>query len=201
MIRLVLALFLAAGFFVDARAEDFLTRLRKSNVGGATVTVTQSEEIDALVNGTASASTGVKVSSTSTAASKGGSSAKTAAGTAVTYAAESPVAAADTVATVDAYVSGQKKVMRDGRKVTGYRVQVFSGGKTRDDKNKAYEVGSLIKSAFPEQPIYVHFYSPKWKCLLGNFRSYGDAEALLKEVKQLGYSQACIVKGKITVQD
>ena len=92
-----------------------------------------------------------------------------------------------------------RKVMRNARKVDGYRVQVYAGGNTRADKNKAYEAGTAMKSSFPDEPIYVHFYTPKWKCLMGNYRSYSDAAVFLKKVKALGYSQACIVKGKITV--
>ena len=57
-----------------------------------------------------------------------------------------------------------------------------------------------IKAKYPNLPVYVHFYSPSWKCRVGNFRSYEEANKVLKQMKALGYSSACIVKGKITVQ-
>ena len=72
----------------------------------------------------------------------------------------------------------RKKVMRGSRKVTGYRV---------------------IKMRFPDQPIYVHFYSPRWICRVGNYRSLGEAEKMLRAVRKMGYKAATIVKGKITV--
>ena len=89
--------------------------------------------------------------------------------------------------------------MRGGRKVTGYRVQAYSGGNSRADRQKAENIGNAIKMRFPDLPIYVHFYSPRWICRVGNFRTYQEANEVLKEVKSMGYRQACIVKGKITV--
>ena len=90
--------------------------------------------------------------------------------------------------------------MKNTHKVTGYRVQVFTGGNTRNDRIKAENVGNAIKSKFPEQPIYVHFYSPRWICRVGNFRTYEEAHELLQEVQKMGNKQASIVRGKINVQ-
>ena len=56
-----------------------------------------------------------------------------------------------------------------------------------------------MKLAFPGQPVYTHFYSPRWICRMGNYKTYAEAEKYLKQVKGMGYSQACIVKGKISV--
>lgn len=95
----------------------------------------------------------------------------------------------------------RKKVMRGAYKVNGYRVQVFSGGNSRADKEKAQRIGNNIKMAFPDQPVYVHFYSPSWKCRIGNYRTYAEAEHMMKQLKKMGYKQACILRGKITVQD
>ena len=93
----------------------------------------------------------------------------------------------------------RKKMPRRSYKVNGYRVQVFAGGNSRNDKLKAQKAGNEIKAVFPEQPVYVHFYSPRWICRLGNFRTYEEASAILKQIKGMGYNQACIVSGKITV--
>jgi hypothetical protein len=65
----------------------------------------------------------------------------------------------------------RKKVMRKSYKVTGYRVQAFAGGNSRNDRLKAEQTGNQLKVHFPEQPVYVHFYSPRWICRMGNFRS------------------------------
>ena len=95
-------------------------------------------------------------------------------------------------------VDMRKKIPLRSYKVNGYRVQVFAGGNSRNDRVKAQKAGSDVKMAYPD-PVYVHFYSPRWICRMGNFRTYEEARAVLKGVKKLGYKQACIVSGKITV--
>ncbi len=92
-----------------------------------------------------------------------------------------------------------KKVMVNSKKVPGYRIQVFAGSNTRNDRTKAQEVGQKLKKEVPGQPIYVHFYSPRWVCRFGNFKKKDDAENMLKRVKKLGYKTACVVKCPISV--
>jgi hypothetical protein len=77
---------------------------------------------------------------------------------------------------------------------------VFAGGNSSNDRVKAERTGNEIKSLFPEEPVYVHFYSPRWICRMGNYRTYEEAHAILRSVRELGYQSAIIVKGKITVQ-
>ena len=97
-------------------------------------------------------------------------------------------------------VDMRKKVMRKSYKMTGYRVQIYAGGNSRADRLKAEQTGNNIKMKFPDQPVYVHFYSPRWICRMGNYKSLGEAQNVLKKVRALGYKQACLVKGQITVQ-
>jgi hypothetical protein len=94
----------------------------------------------------------------------------------------------------------RKKVMRRSFKMQGYRVQVYSGGNSRADRQRAETAGAVMKANFPDQPIYTHFYSPSWKCRMGNYKSQAEAQAYLSRVRKLGYRQACIVKGMIQVQ-
>ena len=96
-------------------------------------------------------------------------------------------------------VDTSKKMMRNSYKVTGYRIQAFSGGNSRADREKANQIGDAIKMKYPDQPVYVHFYSPRWICRVGNYRSYGEAAQMLRAIKAMGYKQACIVKGKINI--
>lgn len=93
-----------------------------------------------------------------------------------------------------------KKVMRGGRKMMGYRVQIFSGGNTRADREKAEQIGHELKKRLPSQPVYVHFISPRWTVRVGNFRKQEHATSLLKTMKKFGYRQACIVKGTVTIK-
>ena len=97
-------------------------------------------------------------------------------------------------------VDMRKKVMRGSHKVTGYRVQAFAGGNSRADRVKAEKIGNMIKMRFPDLPVYVHFYSPRWICRVGNFRSQSEAMRVLRQVRAMGCKGACMVKGKITVQ-
>ena len=98
-------------------------------------------------------------------------------------------------------VDMRKKVMRSSYKVTGYRVQAYAGGNSRNDRLKAEQIGNAIKMKYPDQPVYVHFYSPRWICRIGNFRNLSEAQKMLAKIRAMGYRQACLVKGKITVQN
>lgn len=97
-------------------------------------------------------------------------------------------------------VNMNKKIMRNSYKTTGYRIQVYSGGNKRIDREKCNQIAARLKNSFPTLPVYVHFYSPSWKCRAGNFTDYAEAQEMLKQVKAMGYTQACLVKGTISVQ-
>jgi hypothetical protein len=84
-------------------------------------------------------------------------------------------------------------------KVMGFRVQAFAGGNSRKDRQKAEQTGNQLRSLFPNEQVYTHFYSPRWICRIGNYRTYEEAHQMLEEVKKLGYTSATIVKGKISV--
>lgn len=191
-----------------AKAQTFTQRLQKQAAGQGTVTVHHDKDIDKLVNGAwverdaierkrreaeAKAAEGLKPKASPakkpTAPHEGdkGDEAERAAVAEVTEAGQGSAGT-------------RKKVMLNSRKVNGYRVQAFAGGNTRQDRLKAEQVGNEIKQRFPEEPVYVHFYSPRWICRIGNYRSYEEAHQMLLEIQQLGYKQALIVKGKITVQ-
>lgn len=97
-------------------------------------------------------------------------------------------------------VDTSMKVMKGGRKMMGYRVQIFSGGNTREDRQKAEQIGQEVKKRLPSQPVYVHFISPRWTVRIGNFRKQEHASSLLKTMKKFGYRQSCIVKGVVTIK-
>ena len=180
-----------------AQAQTFLDRLKKPAKDKAVVTVTQDAAIDKLVNGDITAKTTVvnkKEPATTTKKEPAATTKKEPTHSASTT--TTPPASSSTIEEPDM----SKKVMKNSYKVTGYRVQAFTGGNTRSDRQAAENVGNAIKRRFPEQPIYVHFYSPRWICRVGNFRTYEEAHAMLMEIREMGYKQASIVKGKISVQ-
>lgn len=193
-----------------AGAQTFTERLQKKVKNQGTVTVNQSAAIDELVNGTVRI-TPQPAGAPTTAKAQAGSQQQPPA--AKLQPAQKPAAKAaqretHRAAEADAAESGadtpvidtSKKVMRGAYKVNGYRVQAFAGGNTRRDRLQAERIGNEIKTLFPMQPVYVHFYSPRWICRVGNFRTYEEAHQMLTELRKLGYNQALIVKGKITVQ-
>ena len=209
-----------------ADAQTFLDHLQKKEPGKASVKVSQSKDIDELVNGKAKTAT-TQTGRTDNKAQdvKNVAAAKNQNSPAVTTNpaeknGQKPKEGAETkhdstakhedkrlqneetstnemeIPTIDM----RKKVMRKGYKINGYRVQVYAGGNSRADRQRAEAARDKIKQTFPNEPVYVHFYSPRWICRVGNYRSYEEAAHILKQVKGLGYNQASIVRGKITVQ-
>ena len=179
--------------------SSFTQKLQKSNSGEGKVTVTQDKTIDDLVNGTnerraqtvPQKQTDKKENHTNTATNPKEKEQDRKPEAKATETHQNVVVVPDTV-------ESRKKVLK-GYKVNGYRVQVFAGGNSRNDRIKAEKIGSEIKSFFPSVPVYVHFYSPRWICRMGNYRTYEEAHEVLTRVKNLGYQSAIIVKGKITV--
>lgn len=76
----------------------------------------------------------------------------------------------------------------------GFRIQVYSGGNTREARQEAERAGHKVKAAMPELPVYVHFYTPRWGCRVGNFRTYKEAQRVQKKIKKLGFKQAIILR-------
>ena len=186
----------------DAQSS-FTQRLQQSKNGEGQITVTQDKAIDELVNGPAVVSARPKTNTTTQQkpAEKKDKDNNTATNQEKNKKQEPKVVVVEhhDSTTIDTPEEIQKKVMK-GVKVAGYRVQVFAGGNTRNDRLKAERIGSEIKGLFPGVPVYVHFYSPRWICRMGNYRTYEEAHAVLERVKNNGYQSAIIVKGKITVQ-
>ncbi len=222
MKKFVTLLFILTCATIHSEAQSFLDHLQKKEPGKASVKVSQSKDIDELVNGKVKITITTLPQAPTTSKSKQDdkpsihpltphkqdkitdktkedrnnkqeSSAKTT---------ERRATKEDTstfeldIPTIDM----RKKVMRKSYKINGYRVQAFAGGNSRADRLRVESIRDNIKQVLPNEPIYVHFYSPRWICRVGNYRSYEEAARILKQVKGLGYKQACIVRGKITVQ-
>lgn len=203
--RQLLFVFVALlAFPMTINAQSFLDDLKVKNSEGANVNVVQSKDLDELVDNAK------LIKSTPSSSSQYNKSGKNEPNHMDKHDGEhtrrpSDVLNRDTDTHVavgegnaDA-VNTNKKVMLNGRKTTGYRIQVYSGGNSRKDRQNAENTGRALKQRFPSVPVYVHFYSPRWICRMGNFRTYQEAESLLKEIKSMGYRQACIVKGVISV--
>ncbi len=206
------------GMTVSGNAQTYLEHLQQKTPGLGSVTVSQSKAIDELVNGKAVPQDN-KEKNTPAPTPK---DTKTKTTPSTTPTNNTKVSEPQRKQTPDSVkkpdhheataesqqeenetptVDLRKKVMRSSYKVTGYRVQAYAGGNSRNDRLKAEQIGNAIKMKYPDQPVYVHFYSPRWICRIGNFRSLGEAQKMLAKVRAMGYKQACLVKGKITVQN
>ena len=186
-------LVLCIGIPMGAGAQTFTQRLQKTVAGQGSVTIHQSDSIDQLVNTTVLTTTKSSTTTkTSTPSATSHTSATTTSKSTAIATATQPVETPDTT-------NLSQKMIRNGHKVMGYRVQAFAGGNSRKDRQKAEQTRNSIKSHYPNVPVYVHFYSPRWICRVGNYRTYEEAHQMLVSLRELGFDQATIVKGKITV--
>ena len=202
MKRIITILTLCAGIAINASAQTFTQRIQQQNGNGqGTVVIHQDADIDKLVNSEVLNNT--KPTTTATAATPSSPNQPAASHTATTSGTKPSANANESIGngeTAETAPDPSKKVMRGGVKVNGYRVQAFAGGNSRNDRIQAERIGNNIKSHFANIPVYVHFYSPRWICRVGNYRTYEEAHQMLVQLRNLGYNQASIVKGKITVQ-
>ena len=200
MMVIILSFIICHLSFSPVRAQTFTQRLQQKGNGQGTVTIHQDAEIDKLVNSEMLNANPAQHNSPTTTptVSSGSSTGKNTPTTKPT--APSVSSTGEDVETEETTPDFSKKVMRGGVKVNGYRVQAFAGGNSRKDRQEAEATGNAIKSHFADVPVYVHFYSPRWICRVGNYRTYEEAHQMLVQLRNLGYSQASIVKGKITVQ-
>ena len=202
LLTFILALICCLG--IQAQNQKFLDGLRANEPGKGTVTVTQSPAIDVLVNGNPQSANNNSAAPTPAAPVTHHPTPSIPQENNRPDAAQHPGTdiahnGGNEIPGEDAAVDTRKKVMRNSYKTTGFRIQVFSGGNSRNDRQKAEKAGTDMKRYFPTEPVYVHFYSPSWKCRMGNYRTQEEARAVLAQVKKY-YPQACLVKGTISVQ-
>lgn len=140
-------------------AQTFTDHVRKDGNGKATVTITQSADVEKLVNSRPALTEKQKIAEQQAEAARAAKEAKEnkereKAREAIsnrpqhsggTHASTSTNNDADdndmNIPTVDM----RKKMIRNGYKVTGYRVQAFAGRNSKADRIKAESVGNAIK--------------------------------------------------------
>lgn len=195
MRRLISIIILCIGILTNADAQTFTQRIQKQVAGQGSITIRQDSVIDQLVN---SATLGIKSSGQAAKPSQTSSTSHTSTSSPSSSTSHTSSTSPTTTSAIPDTIDTSKKIMR-GMKVTGYRVQVFAGGNSRADRQKAERIRDDIKAHFSTVPVYAHFYSPRWICRVGNYRTYEEAHQMLVTLRNIGYTQATIVKGKITV--
>ncbi|MBR6276828.1 MAG: SPOR domain-containing protein [Prevotella sp.] len=194
MKHLITIVALCIGGLMAVNAQTFTQRIqKKGKTGEGTLTVTHDKAIDELVNKQGELPIERKVTETYKKTTEQPT-------TPVQRKTDDKTAKPDTATIEPQMPDNQRKVMVGGVKINGYRVQAFAGGNSRADRQKAEQVGNLLKSHFPNEPVYVHFYSPRWICRMGNYRTMEEAHEMLSNVRKIGITGASIVKGKITVK-
>ena len=206
---------------ITSAAQTFTQQVQQQRSGEGIVTIHHDAGIDRLVNA-ASAGVHTPAPVSPTAKATATTKKKTAAATPETPKKETPKAEkpkakpqadtakakpqadtakakpqADTAEADTATASATS--LRHGYKTTGYRVQAFAGGNTRNDRQKAERTGNAMRQLLPGEDVYVRFYSPRWVCRVGNYRTYEEAHEKMLLIRKLGYETATIVKGKIIV--
>lgn len=88
---------------------------------------------------------------------------------------------------------------KKAKKIEGYRLQVYEGDNSRQSRIDVEKIGEEMKRLFPTETVYVQFYSPKWVCRIGNYRTYDEALEIRNKLRGYGYQTTKIMKGKITV--
>lgn len=66
---------------------------------------------------------------------------------------------------------------------TGYRVLVFDDNNPRTARTQAEARHRQMQSEFPHMRAYVTFNSPYWRVKVGDFRTRGEAEAAMAEMR------------------
>lgn len=184
--RWVTFFILCVGMLTHANAQTFTERIQKKVDGKGTITIHQSEEIKQLVNDPNATDSQVQKVTESKRQVEPLKDNKQVNNTTPSSSENDDTEPVET----------QKKATQ---KITGYRVQAFAGGNSRKDRPTAESIRNNIKSQIPNVAVYVHFYSPRWICRVGNFRTYEEAHQMMVRLQNMGYKQASIVKGKITV--
>lgn len=98
------------------------------------------------------------------------------------------------------YVKDENEAEPKMLKARGYRVQVYAGNNSRIARQEANEVAELLKTEFPELPVYAFFQPPRWLCRVGDYRSIEEADASMRRLKATGkFKEVSIVREQINI--
>ena len=201
-----LPFYLFAFLPLNLTAQTFLDRLQTKVEGQGTVTVHQDSAINRLVLDPQSTvtptttTTPTATTSTTTTTTTTGTTTTTPTTASTSTTTTGTTTPAGTVTTTPTETATTPTTgTRTRRTIDGYKVQAFAGGNTREDRKKAERTASSIRAQFPNVAVSAHFYSPRWVCRVGNYRTREEAQHMLSALKNLGYSQAHIVRTKVSV--
>ena len=82
----------------------------------------------------------------------------------------------------------------------GYRIQIFTGANSREDKEKALKLQRRSEDLFPDMKSYCSFISPRWVVRIGDFSTREEAMLRITEVRESGLSKEVrLVRCKVQI--
>lgn len=183
---------------MTAQAQSTYTeKLRKYEDGKGVVVVTQSPEIEGIVNGTIKPKA-KKTTPTQNAVRKD----TTNAGGTDTEGETTPGMVKRTVRVVKRKNDPNSYTTRVRHKARGYRICIFTGGNSRADKTKATQMANKCRQRFPELSVYTSFISPRWVTHVGDFKTKQDAQKYIGRIRNAKFTyEARIVETEVNLPE
>lgn len=177
---------------VCATAQTFTDHARKQNNGGGRLTVVQDTELDNIVNNKRGKTTQTTQTAKKAEAKpakkvdvasddvqkKNKASDKPTANTAIPATKPASTVRSSSPRQGNYYVARQRVASQ------GYRIQIYTGGNSRNDKNEAQQMRVKCQQQFPELAAYVHFISPHWVCRVGDFNTRESAARYVSRLRK-----------------
>lgn len=66
----------------------------------------------------------------------------------------------------------------------GYRLQLYMGNNPKKSKTEVFNMEKAVKAVYPNISTYVTFNSPFWKLKVGDYKSWEEADRMLREFKE-----------------
>lgn len=156
---------------VCSKAQTFTDHARKQSNGGGRLTVVQDADLDNIVNNKKGKAAQTTQTAKKAEAKPATNTAKPASKPASTTRSSSPR-------------QGNRYVARQRVSAQGYRIQIYTGGNSRNDKIEAQQMRVKCQQHFPELAAYVHFISPHWVCRVGDFNTREEAARYVTRLRK-----------------
>ncbi|MBR5958727.1 MAG: SPOR domain-containing protein [Salinivirgaceae bacterium] len=96
--------------------------------------------------------------------------------------------------------SSGESVKKVGKKIVGYRVQIFSSNNAKSAKSEASSKARQSMSRFPQYRSYVTYSSPYWKVRVGDFQTSQEASSAAAALRGTFGSQVCVVRDYVNAK-
>lgn len=185
--------------------SSFTAHLRKQQPGKGTIIITQSQEIELLVNG--------KTAQTNLTKTTGQPSDKAKQQAKSTLTTETSKNATDTNHNHTSSVGNAEKqethnlgtrhhIDRMRHKAQGFRICIYTGGNSRKDKAQAIDMAEKCHKRFGELATYPTFVAPRWVTYVGDFRTRQDAQKYVNLIRKSRITyEVRIVKSEVNLPD